>query len=269
MKRSLVRTVAAFGLSCVFGALATGCATTGSATGSVDTAIASKLPSYAGPQARIRLADFKFDSGSSSQTLRVEGPDGSQTISFSTETQAQMAGGLKELLKLALLNTNRFQVLGREESFSTMKSEHSEGEDGWIEEGQEIKKGKVVGPDLVINASITKWAPDAGGRNVGLGGIAPGILGGLSVGGKKSEVGLILEVYDIRTQVLLASIPAKGVATKRTFGLGGLGWGSGGALGGVFSQYANTPMEDAIAQAVVAAADELALRVPQKYFSHS
>lgn len=246
-----------------------GCATTGAATGSVDETIQSKLGPYNGPRARIRLAEFRWEGPSgSSGSIKVKGPEGEYEISV-VEAQEQVATGLQEMLKLALFKTNRFYVLGREESFSGMKDEYGEAQDGWIEEGDEIEKGQVVGPDLIVNAKITKWAPDASGRNIGLGGIAPGILGGLSFGKKKSEVGLIVEVYDIRNQILLASVPVKGAASKSSMGFGGIGWGAGGAAGGVMSSYANTPMEDAIAQAITAAADGLALQIPQSYFRHS
>lgn len=249
-------------------ALMSGCAGTSKATGSIDETQKSKLPSYDGPRARIRLAEFRMEGSSGTSTYKVDGPDGEQTVTWSVETQNELTGGLKEMLKHALMETDRFVVLSREEAYSGMKSEHAEGEDGWVQSEDQIEKGQVIGPDLIINGKITKWAPDASGKNVGLGGLTGGLLGGMSVGSKKSEVGMMLEIVDIRTQEVLATIPAKGTASKSNLGFGGLGWGSSAIVGGIFSQYENTPMEDAIAQAIIAAADGLALRVPQKYFKY-
>lgn len=254
-----------------FSALMSGCASTGGAAGGVSTKIVSKLPVYSGPQARIRLADFAIGPGAS--TLKDEAPDGPQTIAFSAEQQGQIVGGLKELLQQALFNTNRFQVLGREESYSSMKSEFAQGDERWVKKKDRVQKGNVLSPDLVIRGQITKWAPDAGGRNIGLGTIAGKFLDGglrdMSVGSKKSEVGLILQIFDMKTQRMLGSVPATGVATKKSLSFGGLNLGSSTAQGGVFSEYKNTSMEDALAQAVIAAVDQLAVTIPKKYFKHS
>lgn len=245
-----------------------GCATMGGSSASVDTSVQSQLPPYNGPRARIRLAEFSLDAGGQS-SMTINGPDGSQKITFSTEQRSQLTSGLKSLLKGSLLRTNRFYVLGREESFSTMKQEYSEGQEGWVQEEDQIEKGRVIGPDLVIKMKVTKWAPDAGGRSLGAGALLGGLLGGVKLNSKRSEVGLVVDVYDIRTSVLLASVNAEGVAQKKGIGLGGLGFGGGAALGGIFSQYENTPMEDAIAKAIQVATDNIALQVPQKYFRHS
>lgn len=248
-----------------------GCATTGGSSASIDTTVRSTLPPYDGPRARVRLAEFKVGPSSGGRSeIRVKGPDGEeQTVTWNVEAQNQVLGGLKELLKGAMLETGRFEVLGREETFTAMKDEYAEGQDGWVQEREEIRKGQVVGPDLIVNAVVTKWAPNTSGRSVGLGALAGGLLGGVKVGSRKSEVGLTLEIYDVRTQVLLASVRAEGVASSKSLGLGGVGWGGGGAAGGVLSEYADTPMEDAIAKAIQAAADGVARKVPSRYLKHT
>lgn len=249
----------------------TACTVSSGSSGSVRTDFESSLPDYSGPRASIRLADFRMgDEQSSSSQIVFEGPDGqTQTVSWGVTEQRATANGLQVLLKQAMLKSKRFRVTAREETFDTLKDEVTENGD-WVREDEQAEKGQVLGADLVVNAIVTTWEPNAGGREVG-GGILGKILpipgaGAVKVGNKKSKVGLVMEIVDLNTQELLASVTAEGVGTSTNFGLAGLGWGSSAIAGGWMKSYENTPMQDAVAKAIFAAVDGLVAEIPEHYY---
>lgn len=241
----------------------TGCAASTRAT--VDEAIVPEMPPYDGPKAKVAVGKFDWDVGSAGAGMTWETPQG--TYTWTATAHNEHMGGLQEMLMTSLMESNRYRVL-EGEGLETLKNEIALGEQGYTKEETSVKKGGWDAADLVVNASVTEWEPDASGRSVGGGGIFGRTLGGLRVGKKKSKMAMHIRVVDPRTREVLVSKGVRGEASSWNFTGGAGTWLGGAALGGVLSQYENTPMGAAISKCIAEAVRIVSQQVPKEYFKY-
>ncbi|HEX4234318.1 MAG TPA: peptidoglycan-binding protein [Caldimonas sp.] len=147
-------------------------------------------------------------------------------------------GSTAPLLSMLILKSNCFVVVERGTGEQSINDETRRSRGDEARESGTRGKGQQVVADYLLKPEIVMANKDnEGARMGGLGnmlGRAGSVLGNLNM--KSSEVGTVLTLVDIRSTVRLAA--AEGYSKNTSFGFGGIGLGSSGALAG--SAYVNT-----------------------------
>lgn len=206
-----------------------------------------KWGDYAGPRSRVAVLEVENNSSVGSYT--VTGPFG-QSYSYSSSQYATQVPvqGIEAMLTDSLHRTHRFRLVERQ-VLGQVLGEQDLAASGRVSKPSGAKIGKVLGAQYQIQAVVTSYEPNYKGRSIGLGGIAPGVLGGVKVGMEKSMVSMNFRLIDAETSEIIYTKQVDAIVAKKSMGLGGGGWGGGGALGGFVSGYGKTP----VGQCVMAA----------------
>ena len=249
MKRLLL--VVGYGLL-VFGLV--GCATLQQLTqptAQVDTtAGAAPLPPYSGPKARLAVANFEVKAA---------------------KATGEIGSGLREMLVTALVNSNRFSVVERQELGAVMQEQELAASGAAQSGSGGPQRGKIKTADLIITASVTEFEPQASGGRAGIGGgggVGSGVLGGLlGAALNKAHMALDIRIIDTSTSEVLAATRVQGQASDIAGGIMGGFFGSWG-LGVGLSGYANTPMEKAIRVCIIEAVRYISQTIPANYYKY-
>ena len=238
---------------CGFSVLAAaGCATTSitQPSAKVDAhAQAGALPPYAGPKARIAVAEFEVKA---------------------VKASSEIGSGLREMLITTLVNSGRFSVVERQ-ALNAVMQEQELAASGAAGQGQGPARGALKTADLIITAAVTEFEPQASGGSAGIGGgggVSSGFLGGLlGAALNKAHMALDIRIIDASTSEVLAATRVQGQASDIAGGfmagfLGGVG------LGGGLSAYANTPMEKAIRICIIESIRYLVQVIPPQYYKY-
>ena len=147
-------------------------------------------------------------------------------------------GSTAPLLSMMILQSNCFVVVERGTGEQSINDETRRSRGDEARESGTRGKGQQVVADYLLKPEIVMANKDNEGARLGgignLLGRAGSVIGNLNV--KSSEVGTVLTLVDIRSTVRLAA--AEGYSKNTSFGFGGIGLGSSGALAG--SAYTNT-----------------------------
>lgn len=147
-------------------------------------------------------------------------------------------GSTAPLLSMMILQSNCFVVVERGTGEQSLTDETRRARGDEARESGTRGKGQQVVADYLLKPEIVMANKDNEGARLGgignLLGRAGSVIGNLNV--KSSEVGTVLTLVDIRSTVRLAA--AEGYSKNTSFGFGGIGLGSSGALAG--SAYTNT-----------------------------
>ena len=166
--------------------------------------------------------------------LRIEEDIGSNWYRY----YGPRLGSTAPLLSMLIMQSNCFVVVERGTGERGIAAETARARGDEARESDTRGKGQQVVADYLMKPEIVLANPNSGGGNLGgIGRLLPGALGALAGGMslKQSEVGTVLTPVDIRSTVRLAA--AEGYSKNTDFSFGGIGLGSGGALGG--SAYTN------------------------------
>jgi curli biogenesis system outer membrane secretion channel CsgG len=185
-------------------------------------------PEYSGPKKRVAVTGFEDKSGV------VRGWN--------------LGNGFSEMLTTAMVKTNRFIVLERQ-ALGDMMTEHDLASAGLISKETAIKKGKMLGAQLIVRGAITEYQENVetksagGGVNVGAFtrtfGISTGhrtgdrVLRSTHAGGGKSSgtahMAIDLRVIDAQSGQVLFSEAVEGSADDKSsgfdFGIVGINFG--------------------------------------------
>ncbi len=208
------------------------------------------LPPYSGPKARIAVADFDVKAA---------------------KATGEIGSGLREMLVTAMVNSNRFSVLERQQLGAVMQ-EQELAASGAAQQGTgSAQRGKIKTADIIVSAAVTEFEPAASGGAAGIGGgggVASGVLGGLlGAAMNKSHMAIDIRIVDTSTSEVLASTRVQGQASDVVGGfmVGFMGsWGLGAGLGA----YSNTPMEKAIRICIIEAVRYIAQVIPANYYTY-
>jgi len=172
-------------------------------------------------------------------------------------------GSTAPLLNMMILQSNCFVVVerGTGEQSLTDETRRARGdearESGTRGKGQQVVADYLLKPEIVMANKDNEGARMGGAALGSLFGRAGAVLGNLNV--KSSEVGTVLTLVDIRSTVRLAA--AEGYSKNTSFGLGGIGLGSSGALAG--SGYTTTDEGKLASAAFFDAYNKLVIAVRQ------
>jgi hypothetical protein len=170
-------------------------------------------------------------------------------------------GSTAPLLSMMILQSNCFVVVERGTGEQSLTDETRRARGDEARESGTRGKGQQVVADYLLKPEIVMANKDnEGARMGGIGsmfGKAGAVLGNLNM--KSSEVGTVLTLVDIRSTVRLAA--AEGYSKNTSFGFGGIGLGSSGALAG--SAYTNTDEGKLASAAFFDAYNKLVIAVRQ------
>ncbi len=205
--------------------------------------------SYNGPKARIAVSQFKDKTGGGWWSGRI-------------------GNGMADQLTTALFNTNRYIVLERQ-TLGDVLNEQDLGASGRIRQDTAAPIGQIEGAELLIVGAVTEFSGNSSGGGGGIGGFGRGgLLGGISLGFKKSHMAIDLRVIDTRTSRILAATSVEGEATDVKMGALMGGYGGSGALVGSLGGWKNTPTEKALRVCIKKAVEFIATKTPQRYYHY-
>ncbi|MCD6255737.1 MAG: hypothetical protein J7J44_05630 [Deltaproteobacteria bacterium] len=211
------------------------------------SAVPASMPPYQGPKARIAVARFDVRAAKASQAI---------------------GDGLRDMLATALVQSQRFSVVERQELGAIMKEQELSAT-GAVERGARVSRGKIKGADLLIVGSVTEFEPGASGTRGGIGGGGwiPAIA---AIGGavKKAHLAIDIRIIDSATSEVVAATKIEGEA--KDVNLGGIAGAffGGGALGGGLQMYSKTPMEKAIRICIGKAVEYISQAIPANYYKY-
>lgn len=214
-----------------------------------------KWSAFAGKKARVGV--MRVENNSNHSTVSITGPDGTSTFEYNASSSNGIpVQGIEAIITDSLLHSGRFRLVERAVLDKALK-EQDLGASGRIAKPSAAKIGKVLGAEYLVQAVVTNYEPDFKGNKVGLGGLVGGkagaLLGGVGIKNKKSMVGMNFRLIDATTSEVVFSKQVESIISDKGLTFGGFGAGyTGGALaglGGFMSNYAKTP----IGQAVIAA----------------
>lgn len=216
----------------------------------------ARSEAYNGPKARIAVSRF---------TNKAHGSWYSN----------QIGDGMADQLTTALVNTNRYIVLERQQLGDVM-AEQDLGATGRIRGDTAAPIGQIEGAELLISGAVTEFEGNAGGTSAG-GGAGGGVLGNVfgAVAGavKKAHMAIDIRVIDTKTSRVLLAASVEGSSSNVDIGgaLSGL-LGSRGssatALAGGLSSWKNTPTEKALRDCIDKAVAVIVSKTPQTYYRH-
>ncbi|MFZ5806605.1 MAG: CsgG/HfaB family protein [Verrucomicrobiota bacterium] len=193
-----------------------------------------------------------FAEESSKPTMFVAPLDGD--MSQIQGWQPALGEGLAEMLITELTKTGKFDVL-ESTALSELKSEIDLGEDGYVEEGEKVKKGGYAAADFMFRGKVTRFGSKK--QNINLGGFIPGSFGDLGVKTSESDVRIDWRIVDTATRKILKSGKAVGVEEGVGFDVGVAVDGHGGNIGFGNQEFMNS----ALGKATVKALDQIMAEV--------
>jgi curli biogenesis system outer membrane secretion channel CsgG len=170
--------------------------------------------------------------------------------------------GIADLLVDRLVTDGTYSVIERKMLDKIIAEQNFSNSDR-ADANSAAKIGKILGVDAIIIGSITQFGRDDQHTNIGGGGYGLGRfgLGGVGTKSAKAVVGISARMVSTDTAEILSVAAGKGESKRSGTSLlgGGGGWsgGGGGALDMGSSNFANTIIGEAVAQAVTNTAAEL------------
>ncbi len=189
-----------------------------------------------------------------------------------------VAGGVRDMLINALVNSGKFIVLERQE-LNKINWEQEFSQSGHVGEDTKIPLGEIEGAELIVIGSLNTLDLKESGGNVG------GLLSSIAsatpyrnqtvvkeatnanISWEKALVGMDIRLVDTRTSRIVAATAVEGKATSVGFDAARTKYSyNAGQLPLGFSVYKNTPVEDAFRKAVDAAVNFVMQQTPETYY---
>ncbi len=207
-----------------------------------------KWGDYAG--AKSRVAVLEVDNNSSSSSFSMSGPGG-ESYSWSFDQADQVpVNGIEAIVTDVMNQTGRFRLIERQ-MLGEVLQEQDLAASGRVAKPSGAKTGNVLGAQYLVQLVITDYESKTSGTDSGLGGLVASrvpLLGGLGLKSGKGRVGLNIRLIDAETTEVIYTKQIESQIKESGLTVGGAAFGGAGALGGFFSNYAKTP----IGQAVIA-----------------
>ena len=200
--------------------------------------------------AKSRVAVLEVDNTSSSSSFTMSGPNG-ESYSWSHDHASQVpVNGIEAIVTDVMNQTGRFRLIERQ-ALGSIIQEQDLVTSGRIAKPSGAKTGNILGAEHLVQVVITDYEADvSGSKGGGFGALTRRVplVGGLGIKSGKGRVGLNFRLIDAETSEVMYTKQIESIIKESGLTVGGVGFGSSGALGGFFSNYAQTP----IGQAVIA-----------------
>ncbi len=217
---------------------------------------------YSGRKARLGV--LKVDNNSTSSSFTVSSAMGD--IDYSASTAGVPVNGIEAIVIDSLSQTGRFRLVERTE-LANVLGEQDLAASGRVAKPSGAKTGSVLGAQYLVQLVITDYETNTSGTDKGIGGFLSSrvpLLGGIKAGSSTGRVGLNIRLIDAETSEITFTKQIEAVIKESNLGFGGIGWGSGGALGGFMSSYSRTPVGQAVIAGINQAVFELIKQVGAK-----
>jgi curli biogenesis system outer membrane secretion channel CsgG len=123
-----------------------------------------------------------------------------------------IGNGVTDMLITKLVQSGRFNVIARNESFEEVKGEIDLGETGYIEDETKVEKGKVKGVDYILMGKVTNFGHKE--SSGGIGGALTGGFGDVGLSSKKAVVWIDFRLVDATTGETIIAESAEGLEKK-------------------------------------------------------
>lgn len=203
-------------------------------------------PVYSGPKAKIAVAEFQVKAAKANHQIGIE---------------------LREMFIAALLNSNRFSVVERQQLDEVVQQQEQTAAVAPVT----AQKSKIKTADLIVTAVVIEFEPKASGGSGGIGGgggKGSGFLGGLGGSFNKAHMALELRLLDAATLKVLAATRLQGEATDTPDKITANLYIENFNLGTALLQYAKTPMEKAIRICIIEAGHYVCQEIPKDYYKY-
>jgi len=183
----------------------------------------------------------------------------------------QIGDGMADQLTTALVNSNRFIVLERQQ-LSDVMAEQDLGATGRIRGDTAAPIGQIEGAELLITGAVTEFEGNAEGTRATGGGLLSNVVGAVTGSVKKAHMAIDIRVIDTKTSRVLLATSVEGSASNVDIGAlaGGLlrTSGSTSALAGGLKSWKNTPNEKALRICINEAVHFIVSKTPPIYYRH-
>ena len=225
---------------------------------------------YAGRKARVAVS--KIDNTSSVSSYTANDQYGSTNVEWAFQTVP--VNGIEAMITDALNQSGRFRLVERQ-AIGNVLQEQDFGASGRVATPSAAGMGQILGAEYLVEAVITSYDPGTNAKSTNVGGIANALggsrlgglgalAGGLSVNSSSSSLGMNIRLIDATTSEVIFTKQIEREIKESGIGFGGLGVGSGGALGGFVGAYSRTPIGQAVLASINEAVYELAKQIGSK-----
>lgn len=197
---------------------------------------------------RARLGVLEVDNNSAAGSFKVSSGMGS--VDYSSSTAGVPVNGIEAIVIDSLARTGRFRLVERTELGNVLQ-EQDLASSGRIAQPSAAATGNVLGAEYLVQVVITDYETETSGQSGAVGGLlrkkVP-VLGGVKGGSSTGRVGLNFRLIDAETSEITFTKQIESAIRETNLSFGGVGLAGDLALGGFLSNYAKTP----IGQAVIA-----------------
>jgi len=205
---------------------------------------------YEGSRARLAVMEVDNTSAAGSYTFNM----GGASYESSYDYNQVPVNGIEAIITDALARTARFRLVERQ-ALGSIIAEQDLVTSGRVAKPSGAATGNILGAQFLVQAVVTNYEADTGGKGFGVGGLLRNkvpLLGGVKVNNSRGVVGMNFRLIDAETSEIIYTKQVDTELKSKGLSLGGVGFGSDVALGGFLSNYSKTP----IGQAVIAACNE-------------
>ncbi|MGB5720593.1 MAG: CsgG/HfaB family protein [Woeseiaceae bacterium] len=217
---------------------------------------------YVGRQARLGVLEVDNNSASNSYTVSTMMGD----INYSDSTTGVPVNGIEAIVIDSLSQTGRFRLVERTE-LSNVLAEQDLASSGRVAKPSGAKTGNVLGAEYLVQLVITDYETNTSGTDKGIGGLLTKrvpLLGGVKAGSSTGRVGMNVRLIDAETSEITFTKQIEAVIKETNLSFGGAGLIGDVGLGGFMSQYAKTPVGQAVIAGINQAVFELIKQVGSK-----
>jgi curli biogenesis system outer membrane secretion channel CsgG len=205
---------------------------------------------FAGKRARIGV--LEVDNNSTTGTFKSTDSSGvTYESEWSTSGGTVPVNGIEAIITDTLNRSGRFRIVERA-ALDEVLGEQDLAASGRVAQTSGAATGQVLGAELLLQVVITDYetgtSESSGSSAVGSLFRKVPVIGGVGMKSGKGRVGLNFRLIDATTSEVLKTKQVESIISESGLTFSGTSWNGDGAMGGFISDYAKTP----IGQAVIA-----------------
>jgi len=199
---------------------------------------------------KTRAGVLQVDNNSSASTYKVTDSSGNTYESeWNVGGGTVPVNGIEAIVTDTMNRTGRFRLVERA-ALGDVLGEQDLATSGRVAQPSAAATGQVLGAEMLVQVVITDYEENTSGSSSGAGGLLRKVplIGGIGIKSSKGRVGLNFRLIDATTSEVLYTKQVESIIKESGLTLAGAGWTGDALLGGFISNYAKTP----IGQAVIA-----------------
>ena len=217
---------------------------------------------YAGRKARLGVLEVDNNSSTNSYTVSTIMGD----INYADSSAGVPVNGIEAIVIDSLSQTGRFRLVERTE-LGNVLDEQDLVTSGRVAQPSGAKTGNILGAEYLVQLVVTDYETNTSGTDKGIGGLLTSkvpLLGGVKAGSSQGRVGMNIRLIDAETSEITFTKQIESVIKESNLSFGGAGLIGDVGLGGFMSEYAKTPIGQAVIAGINQAVFELIKQVGAK-----